>query len=175
MSILSRYVLKQHAAPALAGLAIFYFVLSMDFLVDYLNLFIAKGVPGPSVLEAFMLSLAWMTFLAVPMAVMVSVLTAFGRLSADSEITAVKASGINILTLMRPVIIAGLDIGNTTFHSVSSLVAPNAKEPSRKARGIRDKPSSVETITTGRVRIAKVSAAQMMPGVPKTGAGLASG
>ncbi len=53
MSILSRYVLKQHAAPALAGLAIFYFVLSMDFLVDYLNLFIAKGVPGLSVLEAF--------------------------------------------------------------------------------------------------------------------------
>ncbi len=115
MSILSRYVLRQHAAPALAGLAIFYFVLSMDFLVDYLNLFIAKGVPGLSVLEAFMLSLAWMTFLAVPMAVMVSVLTAFGRLSADSEITAVKASGINILTLMRPVIIAGLFVSLGLF------------------------------------------------------------
>jgi len=115
MSILSRYVLKQHAAPALAGLAIFYFVLSMDFLVDYLNLFIAKGVPGLSVLEAFMLSLAWMTFLAVPMAVMVSVLTAFGRLSADSEITAVKASGINILTLIRPVIVAGLVVSVGLF------------------------------------------------------------
>ncbi len=115
MSILSRYVLKQHAAPALAGLAIFYFVLSMDFLVDYLNLFIAKGVPGLSVLEAFMLSLAWMTFLAVPMAVMVSVLTAFGRLSADSEITAVKASGINIVTLMRPVIIVGLIVSLGLF------------------------------------------------------------
>jgi len=115
MSILSRYVLKQHAAPALAGLAIFYFVLSMDFLVDYLNLFIAKGVPGLSVLEAFMLSLAWMTFLAVPMAVMVSVLTAFGRLSADSEITAVKASGINIVTLMRPVIIVALAVSLGLF------------------------------------------------------------
>jgi len=115
MSILSRYVLRQHATPALAGLAIFYFVLSMDFLVDYLNLFIAKGVPGLSVLEAFALSLAWMTFLAVPMAVMVSVLTAFGRLSADSEITAAKASGINILTLMRPVIAASLIVSVGLF------------------------------------------------------------
>ncbi len=108
MRVLSKYILRQHATPALAGLAIFYFVLSMDFLVDYLNLFIAKDVPGLSVLEAFVLSLAWMTFLAVPMAVMVSVLTAFGRLSADSEITAAKASGINVLSLMRPVIVASL-------------------------------------------------------------------
>ncbi len=115
MSVLSRYILRQHATPALAGLAIFYFVLSMDFLVDYLNLFIAKGVPGLSVLEAFALSLAWMTFLAVPMAVMVSVLTAFGRLSADSEITAAKASGINILSLMRPVIIASLVVSLGLF------------------------------------------------------------
>ena len=115
MRILSRYVLKQHATPTFAGLAIFYFVLSMDFLVDYLNLFIAKSVPGLSVLEAFALSLAWMTFLAVPMAVMVGVLTAFGRLSADSEITAAKASGINVFYLMRPVIVASLVVSVGLF------------------------------------------------------------
>ena len=83
MFTLSWYVLRSHIAPALAGLAIFYFVLSMDFIVDYLNLFIAKGVPGLAVLEGFVLSLAWMTVMAVPMAVMVSVLTAFGRLAGD--------------------------------------------------------------------------------------------
>ncbi len=106
MRILSRYVLKAHIAPALAGLALFYFVLSMDFIVDYLDLFIGKGVPGLAVLEAFILSLAWMTVLAVPMAVMVAVLTAFGRLSGDNEITAAKATGINVFSLMLPVLIA---------------------------------------------------------------------
>lgn len=106
MSILSRYVLRTHLAPAAAGLAIFYFVLSMDFIVDYLNLFIAKGVPGGAVLEAFSLSLAWMTLLAVPMAVMVAVLTAFGRLSGDNEVTAAKATGVNVLSLQMPVLIA---------------------------------------------------------------------
>ena len=81
MSILSRYVLRAHLPAAAAGLAIFYFVLSMDFIVDYLNLFIAKGVPGLAVLEGFILSLAWMTVMAVPMSVMVAVLTAFDAMN----------------------------------------------------------------------------------------------
>jgi lipopolysaccharide export system permease protein len=106
VSILTRYVLKAHLAPALAGLAIFYFVLSMDFIVDYLDLFMARGVPALAVLEAFGLSLAWMTILAVPMAVMVAVLTAFGRLSQDNEITAAKANGVNVLSLIAPVLLA---------------------------------------------------------------------
>lgn len=76
---------------------------------------------------------------------------------------------------IKPVIMAGLAIGSTTFHSVSDLVAPRASEPSRSARGIRARPSSVATITTGTARIAKVSEAHSRPGVPKVGAGSASG
>ena len=106
VSIFTRYVLRSHVVPAAAGLAIFYFVLSMDFIVDYLDLFIARGVPGLAVLEAFGLSLAWMTLLAVPMAVMVAVLTAFGRLAQDNEITAAKANGVPIFSLIAPVLVA---------------------------------------------------------------------
>jgi lipopolysaccharide export system permease protein len=116
MAILSRYVLRAHLAPAAAGLAIFYFVLSMDFLVDYLNLFIAKGVPGAAVLEAFALSLAWMTLLAVPMAVMVAVLTAFGRMSQDNEITAVKANGVSVFSLVAPVLVVAAIVSVALFQ-----------------------------------------------------------
>ena len=115
MSTLSRYVLKAHIPPAAAGLAIFYFVLSMDFIVDYLNLFIAKGVPGLAVLEGFLLSLAWMTVMAVPMAVMVAVLTAFGRLAAENEIIAAKASGVNVFSLIAPVLIASVVVALGLF------------------------------------------------------------
>ena len=115
MSTLSRYVLRAHIPPAAAGLAIFYFVLSMDFIVDYLNLFIAKGVPGLAVLEGFLLSLAWMTVMAVPMALMVAVLTAFGRLSADNEVTAAKASGVNVFTLIAPILTASLIVALGLF------------------------------------------------------------
>lgn len=116
MSILSRYVLRAHVVPALAGLAIFYFVLSMDFLVDYLELFVKKGVPLAAVLEAFGLSLAWMTLLAVPMAVMVAVLTAFGRLAGDNEITALRATGASVFRLITPVLAASVIIAGGLFY-----------------------------------------------------------
>ncbi len=122
MSILSRYVLRAHLVPAAAGLAIFYFVLSMDFIVDYLNLFIAKGVPGLAVLEAFALSLAWMTLLAVPMAVMVGVLTTFGRLSGDNEITAAKSTGIGVFSLIAPVLAASVVIAVGLFFFGNQLL-----------------------------------------------------
>ncbi len=125
MSILSRYVLRAHLAPAAAGLAIFYFVLSMDFIVDYLNLFIAKGVPGLAVLEAFGLSLAWMTVLAVPMAVMVGVLTVFGRLSGDNEITAAKSNGVNAFSLMLPVLVVAVLVSLGLFQ-FGNQVLPTA-------------------------------------------------
>ena len=122
MRTLSTYVLKAHVAPAAAGLAIFYFVLSMDFIVDYLNLFIAKGVPGMAVLEGFVLSLAWMTVMAVPMAVMVAVLTAFGRLSGDNEITAAKATGVNVFSLILPVLATAVLVASGLFWFSNHLV-----------------------------------------------------
>ena len=115
MTTLSKYVLRSHLPPAAAGLAIFYFVLSMDFIVDYLNLFIAKGVPGLAVLEGFLLSLAWMTVMAVPMSVMVAVLTAFGRLAGDNEIMAAKATGVNVFSLILPVLVAAALIAAGLF------------------------------------------------------------
>ncbi|MNE85256.1 hypothetical protein D3C80_1822370 [compost metagenome] len=74
-----------------------------------------------------------------------------------------------------PVIIAGLAMGRTIFHNVSALVAPSASEPSRTVRGIRARPSSVATITTGTASSARVSDAHSSPGVPRVGAGSASG
>lgn len=127
MRTLSAYVLRQQVTPALAGLAIFYFVLTMDFIVDYLNLFLAKGVPAAAVVEAFALSLAWMTLLAVPMAVMVAVLTAFGRLSEDNEITAAKSTGISVFTMMLPVLLASALIAGSLFY-FSNHVLPAANQ-----------------------------------------------
>ena len=73
-----------------------------------------------------------------------------------------------------PVIMAGLAIGKIIRHKVSAFVAPKAKLPCLIADGMRDKPSSVETITTGSVNIAKVMADYITPGVPKVGLGSVS-
>jgi len=103
--ILVRYVLKEHILPFLAALFVITFLFVIDFLVNILDSVLSKGLPARLVLEIFVLNLAWMLALAVPMAVLVSTLMAFGRLSADQEITAVKASGTSPFLLMRPVLL----------------------------------------------------------------------
>jgi lipopolysaccharide export system permease protein len=100
MPIIYRYILKEHIGPFFFGLAIITFVLIMDFLLELLNLIIGKGVSLLIVLQAFVLNLAWMLALSVPMAVLVSTLMAFGRLSQDNEITALKVSGVSLYRIV---------------------------------------------------------------------------
>jgi lipopolysaccharide export system permease protein len=107
MKILSRYILKEHIAPFLFAFVTVTFLLILDFVPRIINLVMEKDVSVLVVLELIGLNLAWMLALSVPMSVLVATLIAFGRMTADLEITAVKASGINMLRLLLPVIAAG--------------------------------------------------------------------
>lgn len=93
-TILSGYILRQHIGPFLFAILMITFLFIMDLLIDYIDLFLGKGIALPVVLEVFLLSLGWMVALTVPMSVLVAVVMAFGRLSADNEITAMKAAGL---------------------------------------------------------------------------------
>jgi lipopolysaccharide export system permease protein len=106
MKTLSRYLILESVGPFAFGLAIITLVLIMDFLVDIMNLIIGKGLSISLVVELFVLNLAWMVALAVPMAVLVAVLMAFGRLASDNEITACKACGISFYRLIFPMLTA---------------------------------------------------------------------
>ena len=110
MKILTRYVLKTHIGPFFFGLAVITFVLILDFIIDIIDLILGKGLNALVVVEVFALNLAWMLALSIPMAVLVSTLMAFGRLSADNEITAIQASGTNLLSLVRPVLICAFGL-----------------------------------------------------------------
>ncbi|MCR5377727.1 MAG: LptF/LptG family permease [Fibrobacter sp.] len=106
--ILVRYVLKELIAPFLAALFGITFLFIVDFLVKILDNVLSKGLPVSTVLEIFVLNLAWMLSLSIPMAVLVACLMAFGRMSGDHEITAVKAAGVSPLSMMRPVLLVSM-------------------------------------------------------------------
>ena len=108
MKILWRYVIKELFGPFLFALAVITFVLLMDFILDVLNKIINKGLSAGIVLEIFVLSLAWMLALSIPMAVLVAALMGYGRLSADSEIIAFKSCGVSLVNLVSPGLLVGL-------------------------------------------------------------------
>ena len=69
--------------------------------------FLGKGLDIVLLFEFILLNMAWILALAVPMAILVSTLMAFGRLSSDNEITAMKACGTSFLKLLIPAVFFG--------------------------------------------------------------------
>jgi lipopolysaccharide export system permease protein len=130
MKILYRYIFKEHLGPFFFGLFVIFFILIMDFILELLNLVIGKGLNVFVILQVFVMNLAWMAALAVPMAVLVSTLMAFGRLSQDNEITALKASGVSLYKIVMPALVASLVVafGMVIFNN---QVLPEANHQAR--------------------------------------------
>ncbi len=119
MRLLRSYILRLHLVPFLLGFGVITFILEMDVLVDYLDLVVNRGVSIAVVAQLFVLSLGYIVALSVPCAVLVAVLMTFGRLSQDNEITALRASGVNIGgVLVAPLTAAAaLAIALTLFNN----------------------------------------------------------
>src|SRR5688500_1684894 len=100
MRILERYVLREPVFRFVLGFSVVIFLLTLDFLFDLVDLAIGKGVGAGVVLELFVLSLGYMVALAFPCAVLIATLATFGRLSQDNEISAMKATGVNLLRII---------------------------------------------------------------------------
>jgi len=117
--LLRSYILRQHLVPFLLGFGVVTFILEMDVLVDYLDLVVNRGVAPGVVLQLFALSLGYIVALSAPCAVLVSVLMTFGRLSQDNEITAMRASGVNLASVLLGPLAAAvlLAVGLTLFNN----------------------------------------------------------
>jgi lipopolysaccharide export system permease protein len=100
--ILRRYILKSLVGPFWLGFGIITFLLTMDMLLDLLDLLISKGIPAWIVLKLFVLGLGWMVVLSIPCGVLVAALMTYGRLSQDNEIIALRASGIHLARIILP-------------------------------------------------------------------------
>jgi len=85
----------------------------LNLVFKELGKILSKGLNFWIVLEFFALNLAWIVALAVPMGVLMACLMAFGQLSADSEVVAIKASGISLYRAILPVFL--VSIGLTFF------------------------------------------------------------
>jgi lipopolysaccharide export system permease protein len=122
---LYRYVLREHAGPFVFALVVATLVLLLGQVFKMMELIVTKGVPGRYALELFVLYLPAVLAYDVPMALMVGTLMAFGRLSADSEITAMKATGTSFLSLMVPGVVFACIFAVGMFF-FNDLVLPEA-------------------------------------------------
>ena len=127
MRILTRYILSEISSHSLIGCALFTFILFMPQLEKILDTVVRNSSSLTTIVQIVLFTLPNMFLLTIPMAVLVGVLLGLSRLAADSEITAMRASGLGIWYFVRVASIAAL-LG-TGIGLVNSLyVIPRANQ-----------------------------------------------
>ena len=110
MKILHRYVLKEHLGPLTFALTALTSILLLQYIGKHFGELVGKGLPTLVIAEFFGLSIPLTVALTLPMAVLVATLYAFSRLAAENEITALKASGVSLVSVLKPVLWAALGV-----------------------------------------------------------------
>jgi LPS export ABC transporter permease LptF/LPS export ABC transporter permease LptG len=128
MRILTRYILKEVLSHAAIGVVVFTFVLFTRDLGRILDLVARNSAPLPSVAEIFFYTVPVALTYTIPMGVLVGILIGLSRLAADSEITAMRASGIGVWSFLRiiSIFVAGawlLALTNGVFIAPKSQAA----------------------------------------------------
>ena len=109
MRILRNYFLKEFIGPLFLTLGVLSFVMVLvGNLKKIADLVINRGVDIYSVLKLFLLMTPYIVTYALPISVLVAVLISLGRLSSDNEIVAIRTSGINLFSLILPLVITGM-------------------------------------------------------------------
>lgn len=103
MSILTRYILKEMIGPTALGFGFYTSIILMRSLFDMAGMIIRRSLSGGAVGELLLYSLPNIIVLTLPMSLLFGILIAIGRMSADSEIVAMRALGMSTRKIYRPV------------------------------------------------------------------------
>jgi LPS export ABC transporter permease LptG/LPS export ABC transporter permease LptF len=125
MRLLTRYILREVSSHAVLGGVLFTFVLFMRDLSKILELVVRNSAGLSDVIRIILYTLPNAFTVTIPMAILVGILLGLSRLAADSEITAMRASGMGALSFVRVVsIVSAVGLALGLVNSI--VLAPRA-------------------------------------------------
>lgn len=102
---LDRYILAEIVGPLALGFVVYTFLLLLRFLFQSAEMIIRRGLPVSIVGRLLLYTMPNIVVLTIPMSLLFGILIAVGRLSSDSELVAMRSSGISLVALYRPILL----------------------------------------------------------------------
>ena len=129
--LLERYLFGQMLTPLLAGIAGGTLLLLAGRLFTLAERLVEGSVPPLTVLRLLILDLPEMVVLGMPIAAFFATMLTLGKLSGNSEITAMRAAGIPFTRIFRPLLLVGLLMSLSAFL-ISNVLLPASKREIRQ-------------------------------------------
>lgn len=130
MRILNRYILLDYIVIFVTALLLITFVMTVGAMIKAIDL-MARGISGMLILQFFLQNIPYILSFSMPISSLFAALLLFGRLSTDSEISAMKACGVSLWRLAAPLIVFSVLISALCVY-INCQVAPDAKKANRE-------------------------------------------
>lgn len=122
MKKIHKLVLKAYMGPLLATFFIVQFVLMLNFVWRYIDELMGKGLEVGTIAELFACATASMIPLGLPLAMLLSAIMTMGNLGENFELLAMKAAGMSLMKIFRPLIVLVLLISIGSFYISNNLI-----------------------------------------------------
>jgi lipopolysaccharide export system permease protein len=129
---IDRYLIQELMGPFIGGLVFFMFLLLMFQALRLADSFIVQGVQGIMLVKIIGLMLVTFLPFAIPVAFLIAIVLAFSRLSADSELVAMKACGMSLYRLSRSALMISIGVALVSLFLNMDWV-PNSERALRKS------------------------------------------
>lgn len=128
IKIIDRYILKELLDPFLFGLASFTLILSASMVMfELVRAVILMGMPLIVAAQLFLFRLPGVIVYIFPMAMLLSSILSFAKLSSDKEIVAFRAGGVSLYRVIIPVLILGILVSFLTLLFYEVVVPESNK------------------------------------------------
>jgi lipopolysaccharide export system permease protein len=125
MRILRNYILKECLQPFTLSISVLTSVFLLGYLPQLANKVINNGVSLSAMCQVFMYNIPILLGYTLPIACLITVILAFGHMSSENEILAMRASGIHLLRLLVPLVFVGIALCLVDYI-LNDRVIPNA-------------------------------------------------
>lgn len=151
VTILDRYLAAELSGPALFGGAAFTLIFVATQFLAIGRLVSQQNAPLLVAIEYFLWEMPAYLLLVIPMAMLFGTLLSMGRLSGESEITALKAGGVSLYRMFVPLAVLGLAV------SLASLVLQEALVPLANDRAAYLRESVIEHLSPAASNLSAVT------------------
>lgn len=122
MKRLHRYVLESFLGPFLMTFFICVFILLMQFLWKYIDDMVGKGLEWGVLGELMFYASLGLVPMAFPLAVLLASIMTFGNLGENYELVAMKASGISLFRIMKPLVFVSIFLALFAFYFSNNIL-----------------------------------------------------